>query len=54
MLARDDSAARCRSSVPRSMGRAHLREILDMSHGRWLWSGARERWRLRDAETDTP
>ncbi|MFN0086390.1 MAG: hypothetical protein ACKVX9_13465 [Blastocatellia bacterium] len=32
-----------------------LREILDMSHGRLLWSGAaRERWRLRDAEADTP
>src|SRR5262245_41891643 len=31
-----------------------LREILDMAHGRWLWSGAaRERWRLRDAEADT-
>lgn len=32
-----------------------LREVLDMSHGRWLWSGAaRERWRLRDAEANTP
>jgi hypothetical protein len=32
-----------------------LREVLDMSHGRWLWSGAaRERWRLRDAEVNTP
>jgi hypothetical protein len=31
-----------------------LREVLDMSHGRWLWSGAaRERWRLRDAEATT-
>jgi hypothetical protein len=30
---------------------AFLREILDMAHGRWLWSeAARERWRLRDAE----
>jgi hypothetical protein len=28
-----------------------LREVLDMAHGRWLWSGAaRERWRLRDEE----
>jgi hypothetical protein len=28
-----------------------LRELLDMAHGRWLWSeAARERWRLRDAE----
>src|SRR5215467_5231027 len=27
------------------------REILDMAHGRWLWSeAAKERWRLRDAE----
>lgn len=30
------------------------REILDMAHGRWLWSeGARERWRLRDKEART-
>lgn len=28
-----------------------LREVLDMAHGRWLWSeAAQERWRLRDAE----
>lgn len=28
-----------------------LREVLDMAHGKWLWSGAaRERWRLRDEE----
>jgi hypothetical protein len=28
------------------------REILEMAHGRWLWSeAARERWRLRDAES---
>jgi hypothetical protein len=28
-----------------------LREVLDIAHGRWLWSGAaQERWRLRDAE----
>lgn len=27
------------------------REILEMAHGRWLWSkAAQERWRLRDAE----
>lgn len=27
------------------------REILDLAHGRWLWSkAAQERWRLRDAE----
>lgn len=31
------------------------REILDMAHGRWLWSkAAQERWRLRDAEATTP
>lgn len=31
-----------------------LREVLDMAHGRWLWSGAaQERWRLRDAEATT-
>jgi len=28
-----------------------LRELLDMAHGRWLWSeAAQERWRLRDSE----
>ena len=32
-----------------------LREILDMAHGRWLWSAAaRQRWRLRDVEATTP
>src|SRR5262249_48923291 len=32
-----------------------MREILDMAHGRWLWSeAARERWRLREAEAVTP
>src|SRR3982750_4844035 len=31
------------------------REILDMAHGRWLWSeAARERWELRDLEANTP
>jgi hypothetical protein len=31
-----------------------LREILDMAHGRWLWSAAaQERWRLRDVEAAT-
>jgi hypothetical protein len=30
------------------------REILDMAHGRWLWSeAARERWRLRSFEAKT-
>lgn len=30
------------------------REILDMAHGRWLWSrAAQERWRLRDSEAVT-
>lgn len=30
------------------------REILDIAHGRWLWSrAARERWRLRDNEAQT-
>lgn len=29
------------------------REILDMAHGRWLWSAAsKERWRLRDLEAN--
>lgn len=32
-----------------------LRELLDMAHGRHLWSrAAQERWRLRDAEAGTP
>lgn len=32
-----------------------LRDMLDMAHGRWLWSeAAKERWRLRDAEAVTP
>jgi hypothetical protein len=32
-----------------------LRGLLDAAHGRWLWSeAARERWRLRDLEADTP
>lgn len=31
------------------------RDILEMAHGRWLWSrAAQERWRLRDAEAVTP
>ncbi len=30
------------------------REILDVAHGRWLWSrAAQERWRLRDSEAKT-
>lgn len=30
------------------------RDILDMAHGRWLWSrAAQERWRLRDSEAVT-
>lgn len=30
------------------------REILDVAHGRWLWSqAARERWRIRDLEAQT-
>lgn len=30
-----------------------LRELLDMAHGRYLWSAAaQERWRLRDAEAN--
>lgn len=32
-----------------------VRELLDMAHGRHLWSmAARERWRLRDTEANTP
>lgn len=31
-----------------------LREVLDVAHGRWLWSeAAKERWRLRDSEAVT-
>ncbi len=32
-----------------------LRDLLDIAHGRQLWSvAAQERWRLRDLEADTP
>jgi hypothetical protein len=35
---------------PRLLG--NLRELLDMAHGRWLWSEAsQERWRLQDLES---
>jgi hypothetical protein len=52
-------ASRCRDL--RSLEEFHerypvriLREVLDMAHGRWLWSeAAQERWRLRDAEAIT-
>jgi hypothetical protein len=31
------------------------REMLDLAHGRWLWTKAsQERWMLRDAEANTP
>jgi hypothetical protein len=31
-----------------------IRELLDMAHGRWLWSeAAQERWRLRDVEANS-
>jgi hypothetical protein len=33
----------------------HLRELLDVAHGRWLWSkAAQSRWRVRDSEANTP
>lgn len=33
----------------------YLRDVLDMAHGRALWSAAaQERWRLRDVEANTP
>jgi len=39
-----------RSAPERWVVRIH-RELLDMAHGRWLWSeAAQERWRLRDRE----
>jgi hypothetical protein len=32
-----------------------LRELLDVTHGRWLWSeAAKSRWEIRDAEARTP
>ena len=32
-----------------------IREILDVTHGRWLWSkAAQSRWRVRDHEASTP
>jgi hypothetical protein len=31
-----------------------IRELLDLAHGRWLWSeAAKERWRLRDLEANS-
>ena len=37
--------------VPERWPVRFAREILDLAHGRWLWSAAaKERWRLRDAE----
>lgn len=31
-----------------------IRELLDLAHGRWLWSeAAQERWRLRNVEANT-
>ncbi len=39
------------TELPRAVRTA--RELLDLAHGRWLWSeAARERWRIRDAEAD--
>jgi hypothetical protein len=33
----------------------HLRELLEVAHGRWLWSvAAQSRWRIRDTEATTP
>ena len=41
--------------VPERWPVRFAREILDLAHGRWIWSeAARERWRLRDAEATTP
>ena len=41
--------------VPERWPVRFAREILDLAHGRWLWSeAARERWRLRDAEATSP
>jgi hypothetical protein len=42
-------------SYPESYAARFLRDQLDLAHGRWLWSeAAKERWRLRDHEANTP
>jgi hypothetical protein len=41
--------------IPERFPVGYLREVLETAHGRRLWSqAARERWRLRDLEADTP
>jgi hypothetical protein len=41
--------------IPESRLVGHLREILEVAHGRWLWSeAAQSRWRVRDFEATTP
>jgi hypothetical protein len=37
--------------IPERWAVGFQRELIEMAHGRWLWSrAARERWRIRDAE----
>lgn len=39
------------SEIPERPVVEYLREVLDMAHGRWLWSkAAQDRWSLRDME----
>jgi hypothetical protein len=43
------------NSIPERPLPRHLRELLDVTHGRWLWSkAAQSRWRVRDHEATTP
>lgn len=50
MTARYASVAELRQ-IPERWPVRIQREILDMAHGRWLWSeAARDRWKLRDIE----
>ena len=42
-------------AIPERTIVGRLRDFVDMTHGRWLWSGAaRNRWLTRDGEASTP
>jgi hypothetical protein len=42
-------------AIPERAAARHVRELLDVTHGRWLWSvAAQSRWRIRDTEAVTP
>ena len=54
MVSRYDTVMELTEIPERWVVRA-MRGVLEMSHGRWLWSeAAQDRWRLRDYEATTP